>query len=135
MIINVDMLIWLYWMRNKIQTKKNETKLTQKCHDSNNDYDNKISISNNQESSISSNITECSLEERRANTSCIHRHGWPLTGATIQTLVCPKAISIANAVCWSSTVMTGRTSKFLCTKQNKECLTIKIKIQSENETN
>ena len=64
-------------MRNKIQTKnkKNETKLTQKCHDSNNDYDNKISISNNQESSISSNITECSLEERRANTSCIHRHG------------------------------------------------------------
>ena len=59
----------------KRKNKKGETKLTQKCHDSNNDYDNKISISNNQESSISSNITECSLEERRANTSCIHRHG------------------------------------------------------------
>ena len=61
-------------MINKIQTKKKKTKLTQKCHDSNNDYDNKISISNNQESSISSNITECSLEERRANTGSIHRH-------------------------------------------------------------
>ena len=64
-------------MKNKKQNQRKE--LTQECHNSNDNNDNKISISNNQKGSISCNITECSFEKWRTNAGSIHGNGRSLT--------------------------------------------------------